>query len=115
MLVCVSPASLLSDRQAMLISISLVLMSFQFVLVSEGKDKDVSNHHHQTPTVLCTFQVILPILNSVSDDILKVILTNQNILKARVRPALGTVWYEVEEGTRGCSLPHFCRGYGRTQ
>lgn len=43
--------------------------------------------------------MISPILNSVSDDILKVILTNQNTLKARVRPALVTAWYEVEEGT----------------
>lgn len=98
----------------MLISISLVLMSFQFVLDSEGKDKDVNNHYHQSPTVLCTFQMIFPILNSVSDDILKVILTNQNTLKARVRPALVTMWYEVEEGMIGCSFPHFY-GYGRTQ
>lgn len=57
--------------------------------------------------------MICPILNSVSDDILKVILTNQNTLKARVRPALVTVWYEVEEGTIGCSFPHFYDGYGR--
>lgn len=62
------------------------------------------NHHYQSPIVPYTFQTISQILNAVSYDILKVIMTNRKASEARIKPIPGLCGVRLLEGNRATNV-----------